>query len=348
MSFYSKFYSGKYLRFLIAPAIVFALSLIFIFGFGIKQGIDLSGGTLLTIHTTQTVNTDEIKSYLQTNFGLEDVTVSFAKGVQSNRLDIQYLQEPNLVSLQTEIQNIKTLESQGSAIEQTKTLLTKHSVNYAELNLKEYKDWISQLDALYNTEKNNRVNGILSDLGIKYGFDTTNVAIKEISPTLSATFYSKIILVSIIAIILIVLTIFLAYREFVPSIAIIACGLLDVLGGLAGMAIMGVPLSLVSIPALLMLLGYSIDTDVMLTTKLLKRSEGSSVERAGDSMRTGVYMTTTAIGAVLIMLIFASLYNIVVFFDIAIILLFGLVVDLVATWMMNGPILLWYVESKKK
>jgi preprotein translocase subunit SecF len=347
MSFYSKFYSGKYKKYFIAPAIVLILSLVFIFSFGIKQGIDLSGGTLLTIHTKQTIDVDALKNYLITEYSLEDVSVSLSKGVESNRLDIQYIQEKNLESLRLQIQEIKNLESQNQIIEQTKIMLTNHNVDINKLTINEQKEWVAQLDLLYNNEKNKRVNEVLVGLNSKFGLDTTNVDIKEISPTLSATFYSKVVLVAIIAIVLITLIIFLVYREFVPSVAIIACGLLDVLAGLAGMALFNIPLSLVSIPALLMLLGYSIDTDIMLTTRLLKRKEGSNVERAGESMRTGVIMTTTAIASVIVMLIFASLYNITVFFDISIILLFGLVADLIATWMMNGPILLWYVESKK-
>lgn len=348
MSFYSKFYSGKYMRYLIAPAIVLVLSLILIFSFGIKQGIDLSGGTLLTIQTKQVVDTDVLKTYLATNFSLEDVSISLSKGVGSNRLDIQYLQEKNLETLSLQIKNIKALESQNQIIEQTKLMLINHNVDINKLTIKEEKDWLAQLDLLYNAEKNKRVNEILVGLNSEFGLDTENVAIKEISPTLSATFYSKIILVSILAIVLIILIVFLVYREFVPSAAIIACGIIDLIAGLAGMAIFNIPLSLISIPTLLMLLGYSIDTDIMLTTKLLKRKEGSNVDRAGDSMRTGLAMTTTAIAAVIVMLIFASIYNITVFFDISVILLFGLVADIIATWMMNGPILLWYVENKKK
>ena len=347
MSFYSKFYSGNYKKYLIVPGILLVVCLILIFSLGIKKGIDLSGGTLLTIYTNQTVNSDEIQNYLKTQYGFQEVSVNFSKGVQNNRLDIQYLQEANLSTLKLQIDNIKALENQSLAIEQTKSLLMQYNYDLNSLNAKEYKNWMSSLDLLYNTQKNKRVNEILIDLTSKFGFDSKNVAIKEISPTLSASFYSKAILVSLIAIIGIIIIIFLAYREIIPSSAIIACGILDLIGGLLGMAVFNVPLSLVSIPALLMLLGYSIDTDIMLTTKLLKRSEGSNVERAGDSMRTGIVMTTTAIAAVLVMLIFSIMYNLVTFFDISIVLLFGLVMDLIATWLMNGPILLWYIEHKK-
>jgi preprotein translocase subunit SecF len=348
MSFYSKFYSGNYKKYLIAPAIILVICLTLIFSFGIKKGIDLSGGTLISIYTTEVVDSESVRSFLQTQYGFEEVTVSLSKGISNNRLDIQYLQEANLSLLRTKIVDIKAIGDQTNAIKEAKNLLLQYNFDLNTITVQDHKTFMANLDLLYNTEKNKRVNEIITSLSKEFGFNSDSFAIKEISPTLSASFYSKAILVSLIAIIGIVLVIFLAYREFVPSVAIIACGLIDILGGLAGMAIFNIPLSLISIPTLLMLLGYSIDTDIMLTTKLLKRNEGSNVERAGDSMRTGLYMTSTAIIAVTVMLIFSLIYNVSVFFEISIVLLFGLIVDIIATWMMNGPILLWYVEHKKK
>jgi preprotein translocase subunit SecF len=125
-------------------------------------------------------------------------------------------------------------------------------------------------------------------------------------------------------------------------------GALDILGGLAGMAIFDVPISLVTIPALLMLLGYSIDTDILLTTRLLKRTDGTLRSRAGEAMKTGMTMTVTTLIALTIMLIIAILYNVQVIYYISIVLISGLIADLIATWFMNGPMLLWYIESWKK
>jgi preprotein translocase subunit SecF len=115
------------------------------------------------------------------------------------------------------------------------------------------------------------------------------------------------------------------------------------------MAIFNIPLSLTTIPVLLMLVGYSVDTDIMLTTKLLKRKEGGSPnKRVVDAMKTGLIMTSTTLGAMLSMLVVSYVYNITDIFYMAIVLICGLIVDLLSTWLMNAPVLLWYVESKKK
>lgn len=346
MSFYSKFYEKNYKLYLIVPAIILLLSLIFIFGFGVKKGIDLQGGTLISIYNVDSVNTDTIKLALENNFGLEDVSVIYNSGI-TKRLDIQYLEQKSLVDLKLKLADIKKMSNKDSTIEEIKKMFDEYNYDYDLSVLKNYNNWILELDSFYTYVKNDNTKKILSFLNTEYGIDSENVNIKEISATLGESFYNKAILIGIIAIVGIIILILIAFGEFIPALTIIACAILDVLGGLAGLAIVGIPLSLTTIPALLMLLGYSIDTDIMLTTRLLKRKEGHAKERAGDALRTGSIMTTTTLGALIVMLIFSYLYNVNVLFDISIVLVFGLVVDLLATWFMNGPVLLWYLENKK-
>jgi preprotein translocase subunit SecF len=99
-----------------------------------------------------------------------------------------------------------------------------------------------------------------------------------------------------------------------------------------------------------MLLGYSVDTDIMLTTKILKRRKGTLDERIKESMRTGITMSMTTIIAMFV------LYMVVVYIvpaadilkNISAVILFGLIADLMTTWMTNVGILRYYVERKKK
>lgn len=347
MSFYSTFYGDKYKRYLIAPIVLAVIILVLIFSIGPKESIDLTGGTQLSVYTKADLETPKVLELLQTKFDLKDLSVTISKGAEENRIDIQYREAVQLTELKSKMDSIKQNPNQNKGIEDAKALMQEYKFDFSGIKDQEYKTWMSQLDILYNSQKNKITESILSALNSEFGIDVSNTSINEIAPVLSASFYSKAIGVAIAAIILIIIVVFLFFREFIPSVAIIACGILDVLGGLAGSIIFGIPLSMVSIVALLMLLGYSIDTDVLLTTKLLKRSDATPKERCGDAMRTGIYMTTTTFAALLAMLIFAKLYNISIFFDISVILLSGLVVDLIATWTMNAPILLWYVEKKK-
>jgi preprotein translocase subunit SecF len=116
------------------------------------------------------------------------------------------------------------------------------------------------------------------------------------------------------------------------------------------MSLFGIPLSIASVGALLLLIGYSVDTDILLTTRLLKRREGTITERALEAMKTGLTMSAAAIGAM------AALYIVTVFFipsantlaEIAAVLIIGLVADILATWLMNLGILRWYLERGRR
>lgn len=347
MSFYSTFYGDKYKWYLLAPLILGILILVLVFAVGPKESIDLTGGTQLSVYTKANLETPKVLELLQSKFDLKDLSVTISQGAVENRIDIQYKEANQLTELKSKIDLIKQNPNQNKGIEDAKLLLESYKADFSGMKDQEYKTWTSQLDILYNNQKNKVTENILSALNSEFGIDVSNTSINEIAPVLGSTFYSKAIGVVVSAIILIVIVVFLFFREFIPSVAIIACGVLDVLGGIAGMVIFGIPFSMIAIVALLMLLGYSIDTDILLTTKLLKRSDGTPRERCGDAMRTGMIMTTTTLVAFLSMLVVAKLYNIGIFFDISTILLCGLVVDIIATWMMNAPILLWYVEKKK-
>ena len=121
----------------------------------------------------------------------------------------------------------------------------------------------------------------------------------------------------------------------------------DVVAGLAGMALLNIPLSLTTLPALLMLVGYSVDTDIMLTSRMLKERSGTPGERATTSMKTGLTMTGTTLAALVAMILISYFYQIEVIYHISAILFFGLIGDVIATWLMNAPILLWFVERKR-
>jgi len=315
----------------------------------VPTSVDLKGGTVLTLPTTTNASEKEISSYLEKEFALRDVSVVKKTSLSGSTIEIQYITPQSLTNLKNKVNEIKATGNTDStkARAQALALLKEYNYGTTELETKEYELIKEELNYFYNEKKNEETNKVLSGINTKFGISIENTNIREVGATLGAAAYKSAINVSIWAIILVIIVIFLFFREFVPSAAVMLAGAMDILGGLAGMAIFNVPISLVTIPALLMLLGYSIDTDVMLTTKLMKMKEGSLRQRAGEAMKTGIMMTSTAIGAIGIMFIISWLYNIQVMYYISVVLIVGSLVDLVATWMMNAPVLLWYLEKKK-
>jgi len=134
---------------------------------------------------------------------------------------------------------------------------------------------------------------------------------------------------------------FAFFRTFVPSAAILISAFSDIVIPLAIMGLVGIKLSLGTVAALLMLIGYSVDSDILLNNHILRR-EGGFYESTKRAMRTGVTMTLTSLAAMTVMAITAALFGIELLASIGLVLVLGLATDLMNTYMMNLSLLRWY------
>ncbi|WP_207591270.1 protein translocase subunit SecF [Halomontanus rarus] len=134
---------------------------------------------------------------------------------------------------------------------------------------------------------------------------------------------------------------FILFRTFVPSLAIVVSAFSDIVIPIAFMNIVGIPLSIGTVAALLLLIGYSVDSDILLNNSILRRS-GDFYESTYRAMRTGVTMTVTSMAAMLVMAISATLFGVGLLADIGLILFVGLAADLMNTYMLNLSLLRWY------
>lgn len=139
--------------------------------------------------------------------------------------------------------------------------------------------------------------------------------------------------------------VFFAFRTAVPSFAVVLSAVSDIVISAAFMDVLAIPLSLGTTAALLMLIGYSVDSDILLTTRVLKR-KGKVDEKLQGAFRTGFIMTTTTLTAVLAMFIVSSIGQVTIIQEISTVLLIGLVVDLANTWLLNAGILKWYLQRR--
>jgi len=67
------------------------------------------------------------------------------------------------------------------------------------------------------------------------------------------------------------IVVLIAFRSLVPAGAVVLAAFSDIVITAAIMNVIGIPLSLGTTAALLMLIGYSVDSDILLTTRVLKR-----------------------------------------------------------------------------
>jgi len=178
-----------------------------------------------------------------------------------------------------------------------------------------------------------------------YALTEENSTIEFTGSTLSAGFYKQLIIALIISFFLMSIVIFIMFRTFIPSIAVIFAAFSDIVMPLALIDFLGIRLSTAGIAAFLMLIGYSVDTDILLTTRALKKKEGLLNERILGAFKTGILMTSTALLAVLpAFFIVTGLPD--SFRQIFLILALGLSADIINTWLTNAGIIKWYCDKK--
>lgn len=161
------------------------------------------------------------------------------------------------------------------------------------------------------------------------------------SPTFGANSQRQALIAIAIAFVGMSLVVFALFRTFIPSLAVITAAFSNIVIPIALMNVFSIKLSLGTVAALLMLIGYSVDSDVLLTNSILRRS-GDFYESTYRARRTGVTMTVTSISAVTVMTIVSSLFGIPLLPEMGIVLVFGLIADLMNTYLLNVSILRYY------
>jgi preprotein translocase subunit SecF len=141
------------------------------------------------------------------------------------------------------------------------------------------------------------------------------------------------------------IVVFVAFRTFVPSSAVVLSAFADIAMTAAVMTVVGIELTLATTAALLMLIGYSVDSDILLTMRVLKR-QGKLDEKLAGAFRTGIIMTTTTLAAVAAMWAVTYFGNVPVIPEISAVLFIGLIIDIMNTWLTNAGIIKWYVVKR--
>lgn len=165
--------------------------------------------------------------------------------------------------------------------------------------------------------------------------------ITGIGSSLGRSFFRETLIAVLIAFLSMSIVVFIYFKVPIPSLTVILCAFSDILITLAVVDFMGMKISTAGIAAFLMLIGYSVDTDILLTTRVLKR-EGTILEGTISALKTGLTMTLTTIAAVSVSLIFTQSD---VLKQIMTIIFIGLLADIIFTWIQNVSLLRWYLEK---
>lgn len=188
---------------------------------------------------------------------------------------------------------------------------------------------------------------ILDFISSKYGMDfqsNNSYQLNEMESTFSNIFFRQLVVSMLVAFLFMAITVFIIYRVPVPAFAVILSVFADIIETIAVFDIFGITISAASIAAFMMLIGYSVDTDILLSTKVLKQQGGSTLDKILESMKTGFMMIGTAFFVVLVCYLLTQSS---VLKEIMLVIMIGTVFDIINTWITNAGLLRMYVERKK-
>jgi len=270
-------YSPKQL--VIIPLVLLAISLVVLayvtvsVGMPVKPGIDFSGGTAVTVITTDTP--DQIRAEF-TGYPL----VSISEGLSNGKF-----------------------------------------ITFSAMDDTQYQSLTALISSKY-----------------------PDARVDQIGESFGKTLQEQALIAMILAFIGMAIVVFVAFRTFVPSCAVVLSAFADMAMTAAMMNVVGIQLSLGTTAALLMLIGYSVDSDILLTTRVLKR-QGKLNDKLSGAFHTGIIMTSTTLAAVAVLFVVSWIGQVQVVEEISAVLLIGLVFDILNTWLTNVGILKWYVTK---
>ena len=176
----------------------------------------------------------------------------------------------------------------------------------------------------------------------------SNYSYNDVTATLGSYFLAQVRNIIIVAFILVAIAVFFIFRTPIPSLAVVFGAANDIIVALGAMGAFHIPLGIASVGGILMLIGFSIDTDMLSSIRILKRSEGTPTERAMSTFKTGVTMTSTAIISFATLFAISYFAFITTYVEISGVVLFGLIADIFTTWFGTTVMVVWYKRRRDR
>lgn len=196
-----------------------------------------------------------------------------------------------------------------------------------------------------DAQENEEINLVTTSIQEFTSIGKENYSIEITGSSLGDSFFKQTIIALLVSFILMGIVVIFYFRSIVPALAVILAAASDIIVTLAIFNLTGVKLNTAGIASFLMLIGYSVDTNILLNTRMLKKKGLTIMERIYSAMGTGLTMSATTLSVVLVTLIFVKSEIVK---QIMIILFIGLIVDLIMTWIQNVGILRLHLEKKHK
>jgi len=172
----------------------------------------------------------------------------------------------------------------------------------------------------------------------------TDISIQQYSSLVGNLIFNQFLFFVILAMILTAFVIFIAFRASKITLNIISTILFDVVGLLAILSITKYPIGANGFIGMLMILGFAIDNNVVLSTNIVKEKEKPFIERVRMSFRVGMLMEIIALYTLLLLYFIVPEPSVDEF---AFVLSVAIILDLLYYLIGNIP-LYKYFEAKKE
>ncbi|MCX6777584.1 MAG: hypothetical protein NT157_01745 [Candidatus Micrarchaeota archaeon] len=376
-------YGDNYKYLLIIPLALVVISLFYIPQ--IPRGIDFKGGILVTMQINGSFDEAAASANLR-DIGIRDAKVSSYDTPVGRTVEVEIEQNDNLADAErvrpvflalydkvtqtnarilqiestiehepgNESQYASTLEELRATIAENKPLMEEKAETILKdcetvlgpiprdfTDAESLKELVEDSYSKATEAYNGQVIGAISR-----NVSVTSFSFSNVMPSLSEYFVSKVVQVLTASIILVIVFVFLVFRRVASSLVVLTGATSDILISLGAMGFFGIPLTLSSFAALLMLIGFSLDTDVLLTMRVYKLTEGTPRSRAYGAMKTGLTMSTTTMLAFIMLFILALITHIPLYYQISAVAVCGLIGDMISTWGLNAAIVIWDAERQ--
>ncbi|BBL45492.1 preprotein translocase subunit SecF [Nanobdella aerobiophila] len=207
---------------------------------------------------------------------------------------------------------------------------------------------------LYNTpniiyiESKNQINEteLVNLINSEYNIQLSpsDISIQQYSSIVGNLIFNQFAQFVIIVMMLSGFIIFLAYRISNVTLNIISTIAFDILGLLTVLSLTGYPIGANGFIAMLMILGFAIDNNVVLSTNIVKEKEKTFLERIKMSFRVGMAMEIIALYALIILYLIVPEPSVKEF---SLVLSIGIIFDLLYYLIGNIPIYKYFEHRKE-
>ncbi|MEM3405609.1 MAG: hypothetical protein QW117_01405 [Candidatus Pacearchaeota archaeon] len=330
-------YDRIYKILIVIPLILFFLSLVYMVNFYkinkdfFYKDITLKGGTSITLY--QKIDINDLSRYLSSNnikdFNIREISDLITKEQQAVIIEVSLNPEEIKPIIEKYINS--TLTKENSSIEFTGSSIGAGFYRQALFSI------------LLALSLMGMVVFFIFSKGLKIKFFVFILSILPLFLFFLGISINNLFFVSILCLII---CLFIYFKKNVPSFFIVLCVILDIFMTLTLINILGIKISTAGIVALLMLVGYSVDSDILLTTRVLRSQEGNTNEKIYSAFKTGILMTITTLCAVIISFFVTKNFS-PVLKQIFTILIIGLLFDIMNTWFTNAGLIKLYMERRK-